>query len=121
LAWKCTRLLLLAFDIIYRPWERYLITDFPISAVKSGYALRTGLEYGKRIQLRTGFAMDCMPLLDRDDNPVYQKIITLGLGCNGNHIRFHIGGEFKFFHHPLYDKSSFNMRDFTLLSGIELF
>jgi hypothetical protein len=121
LAWKCTRLLLLAMDIIYRPWERYLITDFPISAVKSGYALRTGLEYGKRIQLRNGFAMDCMPLLDRDDNPVYLKIVTLGLGYTGNHVRFNIGSEFKFFHHNLFDKSSFNMRDFIILTGIELF
>ncbi|MBN2092464.1 hypothetical protein JW964_22780 [candidate division KSB1 bacterium] len=121
LAWKCTRLLLLAMDIIYRPWERYLITDFPINDVKSGYAFRTGLEYGKRIQLRSGFAMDCMPLLDRDGNPVYLKIVTLGLGCNGNHVRFNIGSEFKFFHYNLYDKSSFKMRDFIILTGIELF
>ncbi len=122
LAWKCSGAMLLATDIVYRPWEQYLIADLPISNVKNGYAFRTGLEYGKRMLFRTGFALDCLPLLNEDDQSVYQKSVTVGLGFTSDNCRFSLGSAFKFFNSTIYwGYPSLRMREVDVFAAMELF
>ena len=72
--------LLLAGEIQNRPWEDIRINDLPIADVESGNAYRLGLEYGRQIQLRCGFTLDRLPILDADDHGVDLKIFSVGLG-----------------------------------------
>ncbi len=88
--------LLVACDIQSRAWENIKINDLSLGKAKNGNAYRFGLEYGQKALFRTGFALDRLPVLDADDQPVDLKNVTAGVGLKFNRLLLDLGASYKF-------------------------
>jgi hypothetical protein len=96
IAYRILPTLLLAFDMQSQPWEKVRIDDEYISNVKNGNAYRLGLEYTNKIIMRTGYAVDRLPILDSEDNAVNMMNITLGIGFSAKYVIFEIAARYRF-------------------------
>lgn len=96
IAYRLKPHLLLAAEAQSRPWANYRINELPIYGVKNGNAYRFGIEYGKHIQYRAGFAVDRLPLLDANDDPVNIKSVSAGIGFPMNPLIVDMGASYKF-------------------------
>lgn len=96
IAYRILPTLLFAFDMQSQPWEKVRINDEYISNVKNGNAYRLGLEYTNKIIVRTGYAIDRLPILDSEDNAVNMKNITLGIGYSVKYVVFEIAARYRF-------------------------
>ncbi|MBN2031431.1 hypothetical protein JW824_14450 [bacterium] len=90
--------LLIAADIQNRPWERVRINDQKINNVKSGNAYRIGIEWGNRPVFRAGYALDILPILDAEGNPVDINNLTAGLGFKFSILVIDLGLSYQFDH-----------------------
>lgn len=95
-AYRILPTLLLAFDMQSQPWEKVRIDNEYISSVKNGNAYRFGLEYTNKIIMRTGYAIDRLPILDSEDNAVNMMNITLGIGYSVKYVIFEIAARYRF-------------------------
>lgn len=96
IAYRLKPHLLLAAEAQSRPWANWRINDLPIYGVENGNAYRLGIEYGKSIQYRAGFAADRLPLLDANDDPVNINSVSAGIGFPMNHLIVDMGASYKF-------------------------
>jgi hypothetical protein len=96
IAYRLKPHLLLAAEAQSRPWANWRINDLPIYGVENGNAYRLGIEYGKRIQYRAGFAVDRLPLLDANDDPVNIKSVSAGIGFPMNPLIVDMGASYQF-------------------------
>lgn len=88
--------MLFAFDIQSQPWEKVKLGDGSIYDAKNGNSYRFGLEYGSKIILRGGYALDRLPVLDSADKPVNLNNITLGIAYPIKFIVFDLGMRYRF-------------------------
>jgi len=96
IAYKILPELLFAFDLQNRPWEKVKIANKYLSYAKSGNTYRFGLEFGKKVIIRAGYALDILPIVDADDNAVDLNDITLGIGYKYNHFVLDMGARYRF-------------------------
>lgn len=88
--------LLLTVEVENRPWQKITANNLPISGVKNGNDYKIGAEYGNRFQIRTGISLNCLPLLDSNDNSVLMNSVTSGFGLKTKHFIFDLGIEYQF-------------------------
>ncbi len=123
IAYKILPELLFAFDIQSQPWEKVKIENEFIPAVKSGNAYRFGLEYINKIIIRTGYALDRLPVMDLDDNAVDMNNVTLGIGYLTKYFIFEIGARYRFTTFKTdnwFDEYDYNFREIVLQSTIKI-
>ncbi len=122
-AYKIFPELLSTFDIQSQPWEKVKIENEFISAVKSGNAYRFGLEYINKIIIRTGYALDRLPVMDVDNNAVNMNNITLGIGYLTKYFIFEIGARYRFTTFKTdewLDEYDYNFREIVLQMTIKI-
>ena len=116
--------MLFAFDIQSLPWEKVKLDNAYLQDAKNGNSYRFGLEYGNKIILRGGYALDRLPILDSADNPVNLNNITLGIAYPIKFIVFDLGMRYRFktFNTGSVHGESFDyiIRDFVIQSSIIL-
>ncbi len=90
--------LLIAADIQSRPWERVRVNGQKISDMKSGNAYRIGIEWGHQPVVRAGYALDILPILDSEGDPVDMNQVAAGLGFRFSMLMIDLGLSYQFDH-----------------------
>ncbi len=96
LSYKVSPELLLTADIQNRPWESMEVNGDEIEDVENGSVYRLGFEYGTHLLLRGGFALERLPLVDDDLDPVNAKWITAGIGTELSNLLLDISAAYRF-------------------------
>ena len=116
--------MLFAFDIQSQPWEKVKLGDANLYNAKNGNSYRFGLEYGNKIILRGGYALDRLPVLNSADKPVNLNNITSGIAYPIKFIILDLGMRYRFktFNTKSVYGESFDyiIRDLVIQSSITL-